>query len=416
MNKKEYLEKRQNLINEAENLINEDKIEEANAKMEEVKQLDNQWEEIAKAQANLNALSEPKGINITNLAGTRGVDGVVVDTLDNNIITNNEDMYNSIEYRKAFMNHVLKGTPIPEKFMNEDQNTKTTNTKTTDVGSVIPTTVLEKIVEKLESTGMILPLVTRTSYKGGLAIPTSSVKPVATWVSEGEGSEKQSKPTGRIVFSYYKLRCAVSVSFETSVVTLGVFENTLINNIAEAMTKALEQAIISGTGEGQPKGILAETAPEGQNIDIPADAYVDYETLINAEAALPLAYENDAVWCMTKKTFMKFVGMTDQNGQPIARVNYGIAGRPERTLLGRTVVLNDYMTSIGATIEKDTVVAFLFNFKDYVLNTNYNITIKRYEDNETDDQVTKALMLVDGKVVDKNSLVTITKKAGGSGK
>lgn len=394
-------------MNEAEGLINEGKIEEANAKMEEVKQLDNQCEEIAKAQANLNALNEPKGINIINLAGQRGVDGVVIDTLDNNIITNNEDIYNSIEYRKAFMNHVIKGSPIPEKFINADQNTKTT-----DVGSVIPTTVLEKIVEKLESTGMILPLVTRTSYQGGLAIPTSSVKPVATWVAEGEGSEKQKKPTGQVVFNYYKLRCAVSVSFETSVVTLGVFENTLINNIAEAMTKALEQAIISGSGVGQPKGILAETAPEGQNIEIAADADVDYETLINAEAALPLAYESEAVWCMTKKTFMKFVGMVDANGQPIARVNYGINGRPERTLLGRTVVLNDYMTSLGATIEEDTVVAFLFNFKDYVLNTNYNITIKRYEDNETDDQVTKALMLVDGKVVDKNSLVTITKKAG----
>lgn len=407
MNKKEYLEKRQNLINEAENLINEGKIEEANAKMEEVKQMDNQWEEITKAQANLNALNEPKGINITNLAGTRGVDGVVIDTLDNNITTNNEDLYNSIEYRKAFMNHVIKGSPIPEKFINADQNTKTT-----DVGSVIPTTVLEKIVEKLESTGMILPLVTRTSYQGGLAIPTSSVKPVATWVSEGEGSDKQKKPTGQVVFSYYKLRCAVSVSFETSVVTLGVFENTLINNIAEAMTKALEQAIITGSGVGQPKGILAETAPEGQNIEIAADEDVDYETLINAEAALPLAYESEAVWCMTKKTFMKFIGMVDANGQPIARVNYGINGRPERTLLGRTVVLNDYMTSLGSTIEEDTVVAFLFNFKDYVLNTNYNITIKRYENNETDDQVTKALMLADGKVIDKNSLVTITKKVG----
>ncbi len=381
--------------------------------MEEVKQLDNQWEEIAKAQANLNALNEPKGINITNLTGTRGVDGVVIDTLDNNVVATDQDVYNSIEYRKAFMNHVLKGTPIPEKFMNTNQNT-TTNTTTNDVESVIPTTVLEKIVEKLEATGMILPLVTRTSYKGGVIIPTSNVKPVATWVSEGAGSNKYKKPTESITFSYYKLRCAVSVSFETSVVTLGVFENTLINNIAEAMTKALEKAIISGTGGGQPTGILAGTAPapEGQNIEIAANADVGYETLINAEAALPLAYESEAVWCMTKKTFMKFVGMTDKNGQPIARVNYGIAGRPERTLLGRTVVLNDYMT--GATIGNDTVVAFLFNFKDYVLNTNYNITIKRYEDNDTDDQVTKALMLADGKVVDNNSLVTITKKVAGT--
>jgi HK97 family phage major capsid protein len=405
MNKKEYLKKRQGLINEAENLINDGKIKEANAKMEEVKQLDNKWEEIAKAQANLNALNnEPKHTNIENLS--KGVSGNVVDRIEKNIVDTN-DMFGSIEYRKAFMNHVLKGTAIPEKFMNADQNTKTT-----DIGTVIPTTIMERIVEKLEATGMILPLVTRTSYQGGLSIPTSDVKPVATWVGEGEGSPKQKKTTGSIVFAYHKLRCAVSISLETSVVALGVFETTLINNIAEAMTKALEQAIISGTGSGQPKGILTETAPAGQNIEIAADEDISYSTLIDAEAALPLAYESEAVWCMTKKTFMKFVGMTDQNGQPIARVNYGINGRPERTLLGRTVVLNDYMTSLGAPIEEDAVVAFLFNFKDYVLNTNYNITIKRYEDNETDDQVTKALMLVDGKVVDKNSLVTITKKAG----
>ena len=402
MNREQYLAKRVELLGQAQAFVDEGKVEDANAKMKEVETLDNEYEAAAKAQANLNALND--NTKITNIQGQgQNVDGEVMDAMTDEV--EKTDIYNSVEYRKAFMNNVLYGAPMPNKFINADANTKTT-----DVGSVIPTTILEKIVEKLESTGMILPLVTRTAYKGGLAIPTSTVKPVATWTAEGSGSDKQKKTTGNIVFSYYKLRCAVSVSFEVSVVTLGVFETTIINNIAEAMTKALEQSIVSGTGSGQPTGILTETAPTGQNIDIAADADVDYKTLINAEAALPLSYESEAVWCMTKKTFMKFIGMTDSNGQPIARVNYGVSGRPERTLLGRTVVLNDYMTSLGATIEDDTVVAFLFNFKDYVLNTNYNITVKRYEDNETDDQVTKAIMLVDGKVVDKNSLVTLTKK------
>ena len=35
--------------------------------------------------------------------------------------------------------------------------------------------------------------------------------------------------------------------------------------------------------------------------------------------------------------------------------------------------------------------------------------VKKYEDNEKDDQVTKGIMLVDGKVVDKNSLVVLEK-------
>ena len=255
---------------------------------------------------------------------------------------------------------------------------------------------------------MILTLVTRTAYKGGVAIPNSSVKPTATWVTEGATSDKQKKTTGSVTFTYYKLRCAVAVSLEVDTMALSAFESTLINNVVEAMTKALEQAIISGDGIGKPKGILAETPADGQSIDSIAPSYAD---LIAAEAALPQAYENGAVWCMSKKTFMQYYGLTDETGQPIGKVNYGIAGKPERSLLGRPVVVCDYVTSYASTLGVGTIFGFLFNFKDYVLNTNYTMGIKKYEDNDTDDLITKAIMLVDGKVVDKNSLVVIKKAA-----
>ena len=68
------------------------------------------------------------------------------------------------------------------------------------------------------------------------------------------------------------------------------------------------------------------------------------------------------------------------------------------------------MTSLGATITTDTVVAFLFDWSDYMFNANYNMTIKTYEDNDTEDQVTKAIMICDGKAIDVNSMVTVTKK------
>ena len=137
---------------------------------------------------------------------------------------------------------------------------------------------------------------------------------------------------------------------------------------------------------------------------------LDYKLLIDAEAAIPQAYENGVKYCMTKKTFMAFVGMTDAEGQPIARVNYGIGGKPERTLLGREVVLcGDYMDSFSSTLKDGKIFAFLFNFSDYTLNTNYNMGIQRKQDWDTEDLLTKAVMAVDGKVVDKNSLVTIAK-------
>lgn len=317
-----------------------------------------------------------------------------------------EDKYATMQYRKAFMDYVVRGTAIPTEYRADAV------TKTTDVGAVIPTTVLNQIVEKLESTGMILALVTRTAYKGGVAIPVSTVKPVATWVAEGAGSEKQKKTAakdGMVTFAYHKLRCAVAVSLEVDNMAMSAFETLLINNIVEAMTKALEQAIISGSGTGQPKGIVKETPATGQAIETASLSYTD---LVKVEGALPQAYEAGAVWCMSKSTFMGFVGMTDSNGQPIARVNYGIAGKPERVLLGRPVVCCDYLNSFDAASTGD-VVAFVFRFKDYILNTNYAMGVKKYEDTDTDDLVTKGIMLADGKVVDKNSLVTLKKKASG---
>jgi len=399
MRREEYVAKREAMKNEAQELINAGKVDDANAKIDAISKLDEQFSNEAKAEANLKALGEIP--QIVNLSGAGTIPSVTPAAE-----ADPEDIYNSVEYRKAFMNYVVGGKAIPDKFRNAS-----TTTKTTDVGAVISPTVINRIVEKMESIGMILPLVTRTTFAAGATVPTSAVKPVATWVAEGATSDKQKKTTGQIDIKGYKLRCAISMTLETSVMSLQVFETTFVNNVSEAMVKAQEIAFISGTGTGQPKGVLTETAETGQNIEIAAATDPTYQTLVDAEAALPLAYENGAVWNMTKKTFMKFIGMVDTNKQPIARVNYGINGQPERSLLGRRVVLNDYMTSLGATITSDTVVAFLFDWSDYMFNTNYNMTIKSYEDNDTEDQVTKAVMICDGKTIDKNSLVTVTKKS-----
>ncbi len=56
MNKEKYLNKRKQLMTEAENMIDEGQVAEAEAKMKEVEELDTTFENAAKAQANLNAL------------------------------------------------------------------------------------------------------------------------------------------------------------------------------------------------------------------------------------------------------------------------------------------------------------------------------------------------------------------------
>lgn len=328
--------------------------------------------------------------------------GIVVTNADNQEKRKTEDV-EELEYRKAFQQFVTRGTPIPTELRADE------NTLTSDIASAIPTVLVNRIVEKLESTGMILPLVNKTSFAAGINIPTSSVKPVATWVLEGAGSDRQKKTTGVITFSKFKLRCEISMSMESGTMAISAFEAAFVKQVVEAMTKALELAIIDGNGTTQPKGILKETPNTGQALEA---TVLGYDTLVDAEAALPQAYEEGAVWCMTKKTFMGFIGMLDSQKQPVARINYGIGGKPERTLLGRTVVLcGDYMDSFSATLTAGKIFAFLFNFDDYTLNTVYDMGVQRKQDWDTEDLLTKAVMSVDGKVIDKGSLVTLKKKA-----
>ena len=305
----------------------------------------------------------------------------------------------SLEYREAFMEYVCRGVEIPVEYRGN------ANTITADIGALVPPVTLNKIVEKIESFGELIPLVNRTSYKTGMTIPMASVKPTATWVAEGAGSDRQKMPLeASITFGHFKLRSADSDSLETEVLALSAFEARLVSSISEAMARAIQTAILKGTGSAQPTGILTNAA-KGQTINVAA---IDYKTLAAAEAALPMEYESGAVWIMTKKTFMEFVGMVDTAGQPISRVDHGIGGVPERTLLGRRVVLTNDLPSYAKTLKKADVFAFLYDFGDYTLNTNYSIGIKTYEDNETDDIIRKTIMICDGKPIDYESLVKLT--------
>ena len=194
-----------------------------------------------------------------------------------------------------------------------------------------------------------------------------------------------------------------------------IFEKTIVNQISDAMAKALDAAIINGRGTTtyhEPEGIIkASNLVSGQNVDVTEENAVTYANWIGMEALLPEGYD-DAIYVMNKKTFVSQVlGMKDTTGQPIARVDSGIDGKPAYTLFGRRVEFTSQLPAYtGGTVSADTIVAFLFRMEDYMLNTNLQPTISKYTDQSTDDEITKCIMLADGKVVDNSSLVTLTIK------
>lgn len=390
-NYKEYMELRNSLLADAQKASEEGNQEEFDAKSKEITELDAAWDAFAQRQANLNALKDAPKAPLSMVE-------------QSNTVMAEQAADSDMEYRKQFMNYVLKGTPI------RMQNGTDYQTTTSDVGPVIPTTIVNRIVELMESNGNILAKVTRTSFKGGVKVPVSAAKPTAVWLAERAGGNTQKMDvSGSVVFSYYKLKVAIAVSLIVENVTLEIFEKTLSANIAEAMVRALEDAIINGTGSGEPKGILAETAAETIKADVTPSTGdgVTYATLLAMEGALPTAYENGAEWVMNKKFFYNHIqAIVDSNGQPIARVDAGIDGKLVHTIFGRPVNFTDHM-AVPTQSAPTGVFAFIANLKDYMINTNMGVTVSRYVDESSDDTVTKAIMIADGKMVDTHSIIAL---------
>lgn len=347
-----------------------------------------------------NLPAEGRGIQISPQGGFNPLGSYVIGSNKRN--RESVDM----EYRNAFMNHVLKGTKISEELRSN------VTTLTTDIGELIPKNVLDKIIEKLRFYGNIFSRITVTNIKGGVTVPTSSAKPIATWVGEGKVSDKQKKTIdGTVTFSYHKLQCRVAVSLEADTTSLPTFESAIIDNVSEAMIVAIEQAIISGTGVKQPLGIINDTKIKStQKIAVKPSELTSWEKWSKIFAKVPLSKRAGTVLIMNNETYEgDILGMVDANGQPIARITYGLDGTESYRFKGKEVVpVEDYLTSYDAAQVND-VFGIIVNLKDYMFNSNLQIMIKRYFDEDTDEWITKSTTIADGKLADAQGVILLTK-------
>lgn len=307
----------------------------------------------------------------------------------------------SIEYRKAFQNYVQTGEMAPE--FRDVALTK-------DNGAVIPETVLNQIVEKMESFGNILPLVRKLHYAAGLVVPASTLSATGVWMNEGDAIAVSGKKTTKITFGAYQLAAAIGMSYQMEVKSLSAFEAAIVDNVAKAMTKALEEAIVKGDGQAKPQGI-ATTKVTDTKRNVTLSTKLSYQDLVNIVKAIPSAYRTGTTLTMNEATFYDLASIVDNNGQPVGKVNFGTDGDPAYMLMGRKVITTDFLPDLSAAGE---VVAYAVNYDNYILNTAADADLVEYYDYPTRTHVFQSVALVDGKLVDNNGLVLV--KAPGAGK
>jgi len=325
-----------------------------------------------------------------------------------------EDPWDTVEYRKAFMEFAKTGRVTPELRNGEQPTDAFAGVE--DLKAVVPTTILNEIVRELKVRGQVFNRVRKLSIKGGVQVPILSLKPEAKWVGESSDVRQKVQAATSVTFSYHGLEVKVATSLLADTVTLDSFESTLRDLIVEAMVKALDEAIISGDGDNKPLGITADTRiPDIGNVVTLSPSEIGSWAAWKKEvfAKMPLAYKAGAAFYMASGTFESYIdGMVDLNGQPVGRVNYGITNGPQERFGGKEVILvEDDVIAPYDDANPGDVIAIYANLNNYVINSNMQLALFRYFDHDTNQWVDKAIMIADGKLLDPHGVVIVRKGA-----
>lgn len=382
MNLQELIEKRKKLVEQASKATTNEELDKIEVEMR-------------KLNIQIESLEQAQGTGEFNPVSTFRNLGTVANNDDD------EDMYSSMEYRKAFKDYILKGTPIPEKFATKRAAGVTL---VEDIGAVIPTTILNKIIEDITEEGEIYSRITQTSYPAGVQIPISEINIKASWINDGAVSEEQkAKMDANIMFAYNMLEARVPISLLAHTVSLPMFEAAVIKQLKKAMMIAIEESIISGTGSAQPKGITTyDDLPSSQVVEMDTNTAGTVKAWAEVEAAIPTAYDKKLIYIMHKSTWEMYLnGMTDSNGQKIGIGKINEKG--QKSINGREVLLVDYLPTLQKA-ETGDIFAIVCDLGQYMLNSNLEMYYSKYYDQKENKYVHKAITIVDGQMaIGKNS-------------
>ena len=318
----------------------------------------------------------------------------------------------SMEYRQAFKAYVQRGAEIPMEFRNGEA------TNTANAGAAIPMTVMNEVINTVRKRyGNLYSKVRKTSVKGGVKYPVGALSATFKWISEDTVSPRQKAGSvASVTFEYNTAEIRIAQTFLSSILSLTDFENKLTEIIAVAYLQAMDNGIVNGTGNGQMLGILND--PRVTNTVTMTEAEFSDWTKWRKKffAALPLGYRSGEFIFAASTVDAYLETMADSNNNPIFRqatgleVNDGDAANPNGRFFGRNISLvePEIIADFGTASQND-IVGIYWQPEEYAINENFGFTMRRYFDEETNEYVDKAIVVVDGKVLNPTGFYKIVK-------
>lgn len=408
--RKEILEKRLNRMNEKrENLKRK---AQASENVDEVRSINEQLAELAEMIDETREEIEAIDAEAREVvpADAKLVNGKVAESFKMGESKRSENVTETTEYRNAFKAYVQRGENMPAEMRDAISSN----------GVPVPLTIMNEVINTVRVRyGNLYNKVRKTNMPGGVEYPIGALKATFKWINESTVSPRQKlDAVGKITFGYHTAEIRIAQTFLSSIVALEAFESKIAEVIAIAYLEAMDYGIVNGTGNGQMTGILND--PRVTNVvEMTGADLADWKAWRKKFfAKLPLGYRaGEFIFPLsTVETYLET--MSDEVGNPVFRqatgleVNDGDAMNPNGRFFGREISLvePEILPDFDTASDGD-VIGIFWQPQDYAINENFGFTMRRYFDEETNEWVDKAIVVVDGKVLNPTGYYLIKKKA-----
>ena len=258
----------------------------------ELRDLDTEFKELEKRKATID------GIN----AGT-----IPAVEIPNPVTARSADTFDQDkEYRSAWLKN-LQGKALTE---NEQ---RAYSTAANSALPAIPESTANAIIKKMYEVAPILQRCKIFHVPGNFKFAVEGTNSDAALHTENASITAASDSLGSVSLTGYEIVKLVKASRATVNMTINAFESYIVEIIAEAIARKIENYIFAGTGSNQPGGVAnggkgsngAYTAGTDQ-VTVAASANVAEADITTLYGMLASGYERNAVWAMSKATFFAY--------------------------------------------------------------------------------------------------------------
>lgn len=208
-----------------------------------------------------------------------------------------------------------------------------------DNGAVIPTSIANKIIDKVVEISPIYALATKYNVGGTLTIPYYDASTGDITMAYAEEFTELTSTSGSFKsISLKGFLAGVLTLVSKSLLNNSNFNllNFVINKMAQNIAIWIENECINGTS-GKIEGLSTITPA----VTSAKATSVTTDELIDLQESIPDMYQANAIWIMNKKTRTEIRKLKDSDEQYL--LNKDISARWGYTLLGKDVYISDNM-------------------------------------------------------------------------